>query len=108
MSNFMIILLESVKLMEEGVLEPTDETIKTEDGKEYKVPEPIHTYNGWKSRGYQVKKGEKNIAQFPIWKYTNKKSAEMSEEEAQEKGYCFLKTSSFFKASQVELIEGEK
>ena len=105
MTNFMIILTESIKLMEEGILQPTDETFTTEDGKGLKIPETIHTYNKWKSLGYQVKKGEKNIAQFPIWKYTSKKNPEMSEEEAQEKGFCFMKMSSWFKQSQVEVIK---
>ncbi len=104
MTNFMIILTESLRLMEAGVLNPTDETITIEDGKELQVPETIHTYNKWKSLGYQVKKGEKSIAQFPIWKYTSKKDPEMTEEEAQQKGFCFMKVASFFKFSQVEVI----
>lgn len=67
--------------------------------------EEIHTYARWKSLGYQVKKGQKAIAQFPIWKYTSKKKAEeVSEEEAQARGYCFMKLSSFFSTKQVEPI----
>ena len=67
--------------------------------------EEIHTYAHWKSLGYQVKKGQKAIAQFPIWKYTSKKKAEeVSEEEAQARGYCFMKMSSFFSTKQVEPI----
>ena len=108
MNNATIILLESVKLMEQGILEPTGDKIvvETSEGKkELDVPEPIHTYQMWKSLGYQVQKGQKAIAQFPVWKYTSKKSSEESEEEAQEKGHCFLKMSSFFKQSQVEKIK---
>ena len=108
MTNFMIILEESIKLMEDGVLEPTDEIIVTEDGVELQVPEAIHTYNKWKSLGFQVKRGEKSIAQFPIWKYTSKKNPDMTEEEAQQKGFCFMKVSSFFKKSQVEEIKNER
>ena len=67
--------------------------------------EEIHTYAHWKSLGYQVKKGQKAVAQFPIWKYTSKKKAEeVSEEEAQARGYCFMKMSSFFSTKQVEPI----
>ena len=71
--------------------------------------EEIHTYAHWKSLGYQVKKGQKAVAQFPIWKYTSKKKAEevseeVSEEEAQAHGYCFMKMSSFFSTKQVEPI----
>ena len=111
MTNTMIILMESIKLMESGVLKGTGEKIVIEDSegnkKELQVPEVIHTYAHWKSLGYQVKKGQKAIAQFPIWKYTSKKSKNMTEEEAQEKGYCFLKQSSFFKQEQVEQLKGE-
>lgn len=108
MSNAMIILLESVKLMEEGIIGCTGEkmTIEDQNGKrEIDMPESIHTYQRWKSLGYQVKKGQKAKAQFPIWKYTSKKDKEMSEEEAQANGYCFLKTASFFTKEQVEKIK---
>ena len=43
MTNVMIILMESIKLMEDGILKPTGEKIVVEmaDGKqEYDVPEP--------------------------------------------------------------------
>ena len=107
MTNAMIVLMESVRLMEEGVLSGTGKKFKTDDGKEFELPEPIHTYQTWKKKGYQVKKGEKAIAQFPIWKYTTKKDSEMSEDEAQENGFCFMKNSSWFKFSQVEEIKNE-
>ena len=65
----------------------------------------IHTYAHWKSLGFQVRKGEKAIAKFPIWKYTKKKKKDMTEEEAQSKGYCFMKNSSWFSNKQVEPID---
>ena len=110
MNNATIILLESVKLMDAGVLKCTGETIIVEDSegnkKEYEVPEQIHTFQKWKSLGYVVKKGQKAIAQFPIWKYTKKKMPKgMTEEQGQDEGYCFLKVASFFKEDQVERIE---
>lgn len=108
MTNSMIILLESVKLMEEGIIGCTGEKMIIEDqnGKrEIDVPESIHTYQKWKALGYQVRKGEKAVAQFPIWKYTAKKNKDMTEEEAQQNGYCFMKQSSWFTAKQVEKIE---
>lgn len=67
----------------------------------------IHTYQHWQSLGYQVKKGEKAIAKFPIWKYTKGKKKEMTEEEAQSRGYCFMKNSAWFSDQQVEKIEGK-
>lgn len=107
MTNSMIILLESVKLMESGQIGGSGVKGLTPGGKEIELPEPIHTYQYWKSIGYQVKKGSKAIAQFPIWKYTSKKTENMTEEEAQEAGnsYCFMKLSSFFKRDQVEPIK---
>lgn len=108
MTNRMIILLESIKLMEVGILSTTGQKIVVTDAsgekKELEVPEEIHTYQRWKSLGYQVKRGQKAIVQFPIWKYTSRKTKDMSEEEAQESGYCFMKLSSFFKSDQVEKI----
>ncbi len=62
----------------------------------------IHTYGHWKSLGYTVKKGEKAIAKFPIWKYTKDKKKDMTEEEAQANGYCFMKNSAWFSDKQVE------
>ena len=108
MTNQMIILTESIKLMEAGILKPTGEKIvvETDEGKkELDVPEIIHTYQKWKQLGYQVKKGQKAIAQFPVWKYTNKKTKDNDNTDGEkENGYCFLKVSSFFKQEQVEQI----
>lgn len=111
MTNAMIILLESVKLMEAGVLSGTGQVITVEDAngkKELEIPEDIHTYQHWKSLGYQVKKGSKAVAQFPIWKYTAKRTQDESEEQAQESGHCFLKMSSWFKKDQVEEVKNGK
>lgn len=109
MTNSMIILLESLQLMEDGILAGTGQLIEIElpngEKKQVDTPEPIHTFQAWKNLGYSVKKGQHAIAQFPIWKYTTGKKAEMSEEEAQIKGYCFMKVASFFKADQVERKE---
>ncbi len=95
--------------MEQGILGGTGEMIVYEDGngnkKEIEMPEPIHTYQKWQELGYQVRKDEKAIAKFPVWKYTNKKKKEESEEEAQSKGYCFMKMSAFFTNEQVEEIK---
>ena len=108
MTNTMIILMNQVQLQEQGVLKFTGniDVIYDAEGNETEIQEiqPIHTYNGWKMRGYKVKKGEKAIAKFPIWKYTRKRKDE-TEEEAQEKGYCFMKMSAFFTDEQVEKIE---
>lgn len=106
MTNVAIILMESLKLMDKGILESAG-TMQTIDGRQVEMPEEIHTYEGWKRMGYQVKRHEKAIAQFPIWKYTSKKVKVENEEEEQESGRCFMKLSSFFKMSQVEKVEAK-
>ena len=90
MTNSEIILGNMAMLIADGVI--------TEDN-------VIHTYAHWKSLGFQVKKGEHATAKFPIWKYTKKKDKDMSEEEAQQKGYCFMKNSAWFTDTQVEPIK---
>lgn len=113
MTNAMIILNESVKLMEDGVIKGTGQfvEIENEDGSKtcLELPEEIHTFNGWKERGYSVKKGEKSKIKFPIWKYTEKKKAEEEKtgnplEDAPITN-MFLKMSAFFTAEQVEAIK---
>ena len=87
MTNAAIIVSNMALLIHDGII--------TED-------DVIHTYGHWKSLGYTVKKGEKAVAKFPIWKYTKGKKKDMSEEEAQANGYCFMKNSSWFTDKQVE------
>ena len=63
--------------------------------------EEIHTFQHWKSLGYSVRKGEKAVATFPIWKYATKKKSDEDEEPS---GKMFLKNSAFFASSQVEAM----
>lgn len=108
MTNAMIILHESVRLMKEGVLKGTGEYIEVEDAdgnkRQLEMPETIHTFNGWKERGYSVKKGEKSNIKFPIWKYSSKQ-IESEDGEETEKANMFMKMSAFFTAEQVEPIK---
>ena len=113
MTNAMIIFNESVKLMEGGILKGTGEFVEIEndDGSKTKLemPEEIHTFNGWKKRGYSVKKGEKSTIKFPIWKYTEKQKAEEEKTgnplEDAPIANMFLKMSAFFTFEQVEAIK---
>ena len=102
MTNEQIIFSESQRLAKEGVIQYTGRefTAVAADGTKFTVKEtePIHTYNTWKEMGYQVKKGQKAVAQFTIWKYSSKKN----EETDQEEGRMFMKRASFFTARQVE------
>ena len=76
MTNVEIIMGNTAMLIADGVLGEED---------------VIHTYAHWKSLGFQVKRGEKK--------------KEMSEEEAQARGYCFMKNSAWFSNKQVEPIK---
>lgn len=106
MTNQMIILLESIKLMDEGKIKGSGIKGLNPDGKEIELPEAIHTYQIWKQLGFQVKKGEKAVAQFPIWKHTSKATEEIDENgDPKVKENMFLKTSSFFTKAQVEPIK---
>ena len=96
MTNNQIISEQTFFLISEGII---------------KVDEEIHTYNGWKERGYTVKKGEHAVAKFPIWKYTNNKRDKTLDENTENAepskaiGRCFMKKSAFFSTSQVERKE---
>ena len=107
MTNAMIIMNESIRLMEEGILHGSGEfvTVETPDGtkKTVELPEPIHTFNGWKALGYSVKKGEHSKIKFTIWKHASKKAEKDGEEEEQDK--MFMKLSAFFTFDQVEPIK---
>ena len=102
MSNEMIIFNARVKLMEKGILKGTGNiiTVENEDGKKVQMEEPeeIHTFAGWKALKFNIKKGEKAVASFPIWKHTKRKPKEEGEEEEK----MFMTKAFFFKAEQVE------
>lgn len=108
MTNTAIIMENSIKLMNDGIIGTTGRVFLVTDSdgneKELKEPEAIHTYNGWKERGYIVKRGQHAIAKFPIWKYTSQKKGDDTEE-GEDNGKCFLKMSHFFKESQVEKVD---
>ena len=75
---------------------------------------PLHTYAAWKSRGYQVRKGEKATIKTSLWKRSKgKKKAQQESTEAAEQdsaenpeasGHFFLATAFLFTAAQVEEI----
>lgn len=98
MTNAMIILMESVKLMEEGKLKGTGKFIEveTQDGKkQLEIPEAIHTYAKWKELGYQVRRGEKSEIKIQVWKYRGKTHTDEESGETIETGKCFMKVAAF-------------
>lgn len=100
----MIILLEQIRLYNDGILEGTGRKVRVlfqEGYKDIEEIEPIHTYQYWKNHGYQVQKGEKAITQIMIWKHVTNKKKNSDEEEEK----MFMKRASFFKSSQVKAIE---
>lgn len=112
MTNAAIILQESFRLMESGILSGSGRFVSVVDEngneKEIELPEDIHTFAAWKQRGYTVKRGEHAIAAFHVWKYSERRRNEADEAETdgeqENSGHCFLKKSFFFKFSQVEKI----
>ena len=98
----------AAKVSKYGIIGTTGRklTVELPDGttKELMEPEPIHTYQTWKSFGYQVRKGEKNIAAFTIWKARTKKAEGSDEEGGSEETRMFMKTAHFFKLSQCDKI----
>lgn len=109
MTNAQIIMNESINLLEAGIIKGTGRMLKAmqidADGNEYEIeveePETIHTYAAWKKLGYQVKKGQKAKASFPIWKYVEKKAKNEDEEDETK---MFMKRASWFTFDQVEVI----
>ena len=74
---------------------------------------PLHTYAAWKSRGYQVRKGEKAAVKTSLWKRSKgKKKAQDTDPDPQQdsaenpeaSGHFFLATAFLFTAAQVEEI----
>lgn len=65
------------------------------------VTEECHTYNYWKRAGYQVQKGSKALFKARIWKHATKHIEETDEDESR----MFMKTASFFGASQVAPVD---
>lgn len=77
MTNQEIILRESIRLMNDGVIAGSGRYVTMTDnsGAEMTIelPEAIHTFSAWKKAGFAVKRGEHAIACFPVWKYTQRR-----------------------------------
>lgn len=104
MNNNTIILNNSIALAEKGILRTTENFITLDNGNIIYLPEAIHTYKGWQELGYQVKKGEKAIAAFKIWKYkkSNKSDEDLETETQTISSKNMIMVNSFwFKADQV-------
>ena len=115
MTNAMIIFNQSQELAEAGKIAYTGRNIvMILDGApvQVKETEPIHTFAEWKRAGFIVKKGQKAVARFGIWNFTDKPTkATKAAREAAEKDpeapdpHYYIKEACFFSQSQVEAIE---
>lgn len=112
MTNAEIIMDARIRLMEENKIGTTGRKLKAViiiDGEEqekiFDEPEEIHTFSAWKKLGYSIKKGEKAVAKFHIWKYTEKVIETEDGEDEETIKNMFMKNSCFFAQSQVERTE---
>lgn len=113
MTNEQILMVETSKLAEAGILKYTGRTFKALNmaGEEVTVKEiePIHTVAKWNEMGYIIKKGFTSEIKFPIWHYTKAKKKDETEEEAQANGHCYMRVASWFRFDQVRpMTEEEK
>lgn len=106
MTNEMIIFKERCRLYDAQILPGTGRffEIETETGekKQLEEPEEIHTFAGWKERGFVVKRGQHAITKIVIWKYTTKKAKNPDEADEER---MFQKLSYFFAPEQVEPLQ---
>lgn len=116
MTNEQIIMLESVRLMNDGILSGSGiyGSYTDKNGNEIKIelPESIHTFAAWKALGFIVRKGEHAIASFPVWTYREKRGngadenqEENGETDGKKRGKMYLKKAFFFRSSQVEKLQ---
>ena len=108
MTNEMIILTESVKLMEEGILKGSGNFVEVEingEVRKIEMPETIHTYKKWGELGYQVQRGEKSKVKFMTWYYDGRNSSGEDEENSRRRGKCYMRMTSFFTMDQVKAKE---
>lgn len=103
MTNEQIIMNTRVRLMRNGVIGTTGRKMEyvDADGVVSEIDEPaeIHTYVGWKRRGYQVPRGTKSKVFIPIWNYSTDEEGNTT---------MFQRNAPFFLPSQVELIQPEE
>lgn len=66
------------------------------------IEEEAHTFARWKAMGYRVRKGEHAAFKATIWKHRTRKVETDDGEEEQAR--MFMKTASFFTASQVDAM----
>lgn len=74
------------------------------------IEPPLHTLQGWASRGFKVKKGEHAAVETKLWKKKNKRNASEDDTEHTENVNdrdFYMCRAFLFKADQVEKIKEE-
>lgn len=108
MTNEAIILNESIRLMNEGLLNGSGHFVEIEEAdgtkKTMELPETIHTFARWKTLGFVVRKGAKSRIKFPIWKHTSK-TINTEDGETKEINQMFMREAAWFTFDQVEPIK---
>lgn len=116
MTNQEIILRESIRLMNDGIIAGSGRYVTMTDnsGAEMTIelPEAIHTFSAWKKAGFAVKRGEHAIACFPVWKYTQRRNNAdndgdgdgAADGDSEPSGHMYMRKAFWFKLSQVEKI----
>jgi hypothetical protein len=99
MKNEEMIMKTRIRLMNSRVIGTTGNKMEVVDADgvvtEIDEPEEIHTYVGWKRRGYQVPQGTKAKVFIPIWNYSTDEEGNTT---------MFQRNAPFFTPSQVEKI----
>ena len=99
MKNEEIIMQTRVNLMNARVIGTTGRKMewKDKDNNPIEIDEPaeIHTYTGWKQRGYQVPRNTKAKIFIPIWNYITLEDGSQT---------MIQRNAAFFTPSQVERI----
>lgn len=102
MKNEEVIMQTRVNLMNNRVIGTTGRKMEwhDRDGVVIEIDEPaeIHTYTGWKQRGFQVPKGTKCKVFIPIWNYVTLEDGTTT---------MMQRNAPFFTPEQVEKIEVE-
>lgn len=111
MTNTQLIEIAKTRLAKDGVLSYTGRMISginLATGERVQIPEiePIHTFLGWRERGYKIKKGEISYIKFPIWYFSKKKNCETGSN-IPERGDCHMRNTAWFTLKQVEPIPGK-
>lgn len=110
MTNEQIIWAERMNAMESGIIGTTGRLITVEiDGEKKQIlePEELHTFIGWKSLGYSIKKGEKTKVVTYLWKMkklnkTEKAAVEAMDADPEDDDDHFIKVkANLFSSSQV-------